>query len=184
MKKWLLLWTMALALGACSEKEGPKVWDADAMISLRAAKTAPSPKSRAEGHLTPREIVEQAWAIVNDYKDMQPVRGFADAQRDFVNERLLMWGTDIINSRLEYAPQFIEGKNTVLTRNHTPFGEQWDIDTIAYIPNRVLEAAQAIIKPAFERGDYETCYEAFDKAFTFIPITGAEYRALQARGEN
>lgn len=56
------------------------------------------------------------------------------------------------------------------------------IDTIAYIPNKVGIKAEKNIKEAYANGDYITCYELFKKAYTFYPITGAEWRALKAQG--
>lgn len=56
-------------------------------------------------------------------------------------------------------------------------------DTIGYIPNRVVEQAETAIHSAFEAGDYEECMRLFEQAYIFIPITGAEWRALKAKGE-
>lgn len=56
------------------------------------------------------------------------------------------------------------------------------MDTIGYIPNKVLKEAQDAIVEAFNAADYETCYELFDNAMIFIPTTSAEYRRLKAEG--
>lgn len=58
------------------------------------------------------------------------------------------------------------------------------IDTVAYIPNAVIEKTRREVLEALKAGDNQRCYELFDKAIVFIPITGAEYRELEARGEN
>lgn len=178
MKKILLLGVILL-LSSCGKDNDNNngKWDPNAMISLRAAQSV-----RAAGHLTPLEIVEKTlemqWYMPNG--EGKTARGFSEPQRDFTNERLLMWGTDIISQNGQYETDFIEGSDmvlimgTVLERG----------DTIAYIPNSVLRAAAKIIKPAFEAGDYATCYKTFDEAFIFIPITGAEWRALKDKNEN
>lgn len=57
-------------------------------------------------------------------------------------------------------------------------------DTVGYIPNSVVLKARELITEAFNRGDYDRCYQLFDSAYVFIPITGEKYRELKARGEN
>lgn len=56
-------------------------------------------------------------------------------------------------------------------------------DTIGYIPNRVVDQAEAAIHTAFEAEDYDECMRLFEQAYIFIPITGAEWRALKAKNE-
>lgn len=56
-------------------------------------------------------------------------------------------------------------------------------DTIGYVPNRVIKAAEAEIHKAFNAGDYEKCTQLFETAYVFQPITGAEWRALKAKNE-
>ncbi|MEG1759563.1 MAG: hypothetical protein RR258_03990 [Alistipes sp.] len=184
MKRILLLLIAVVAMVAC-DKDNNKVWDANAMISLRCAKGARSTESPANpNHLSALEIVKQAEVIIQDWQGYQTRGGFAPAQRDYVNERLLMWSTAIIDpAHGGYQADWIEARNTVLARDLGGIAEYIE-DTIAYIPNRVLIAAQKIIKPAYDRGDYDLVYKTFNEAFTFIPITGAEYRALEAKGEN
>lgn len=82
--------------------------------------------------------------------------------------------------RGEYVPAFIESTDVVLTRGSY---DDKTADTIAYISNQVMQDAQKIIKAAYDAGDYATCYAEFDKAFTFIPITGEEWRALKAENK-
>ena len=57
-------------------------------------------------------------------------------------------------------------------------------DTIAYVPNAQLEAAEKLVRAAYERGEYDRCYQILEKAYTFIPITGAQWRKLKAKNKN
>ena len=57
-------------------------------------------------------------------------------------------------------------------------------DTIAYVPNAQLEAAEKLVRAAYERGEYDRCYQILEKAYTFIPITGAQWRKLKAENKN
>ena len=184
MKNLLLLSILFIAFAACSsDDENNNVLDSDAMISLRPA--AGTKASTNPEHLSGLEIVKQATGVKLWNKDMNPDnaigRGFADAQRDTVNVRLLMWGTDIIDQDGKYVPDFIEGEDLVLVMHHD---NNIDMDTIGYIKNTTLRTAETQIKEAFEKKDYAKCYEIFDEAFTFLPITGTEWRELKAKNEN
>lgn len=177
----LLFLGIILLLTGCDKEKNSKL-DPSAMISIRAAQ---SNRASGEGHLSALEIVQKTSLMqwrTKELGGLKPERGFADSQRDFANERLLMWGTDIINVAGRYVPDFIEGFDMVLVMAKAEDDARGD--TIAYIPNGVLRAAKEIIKPAFDREDYATCYKVFDEAFTFIPITGAEWRALKDAGNN
>ena len=187
MNKYLFLFSILLLAVGCSKDKAPDnkgQLDPDAMISLRPAEGARSETN----HLAALEIVKQAYEISfihNGFPGSSHLRrGFADHQRDLnpENPRLLMYGTDIIDQYGEYTSEFIEGHDFVLTRqlSITPHL----LDTIAYIPNVVIRAAEIAIKAAYADDNYTECYRLFDTAFTFIPITGAEWRALKAEGQN
>ena len=186
MKKYLFfVFILFLAVG-CSKDNNGKL-DSNALISLRPA---PGVKSETNpSHLTALEIVEHTLELSFQNLNLLPDggawrRGFSDAQRDFdpVSPRLLMWGTDIIDQEGQYVGEFIEGEDFVLTRllSINPY----KLDTIAYVPNSIIRIAETAIKSAYARKDYRECYRIFDTAFTFTPITGAEWRALKALDQN
>lgn len=186
MKRIFVLCGMVALLAACNKEDNNGKLDPNAMIALNPA---PGVKADDPVHLTAREIVEQTYymSFINPRLGSSPElrRGFSDSQRDLVNNRLLMFGTDIIDA-FGYHTTFIEGENMVLVRmqGDDPDLEKRVRDTIAYIPNSVLREAETKIKAAYDQGDYTTCYSLFDKAFTFTPITGAEWEALKAEGKN
>ena len=43
-------------------------------------------------------------------------------------------------------------------------------DTIAYIPDAVINTARPLIESAFADENYNEVYRLFNEAFTFIPI--------------
>jgi hypothetical protein len=163
----------------------------------------------SNGHLSALEIVKQAdgvWFWNEPIYGHQAVsRGFDNLQRDTLSPALKMWGTDIISQYGLYVPDFIEGVDCILDRilyvdpvtkdtaslNYyadEPYAilsevRTW-MDTIAYIPNSVLRNAELQVKAAYANGDYTTVYKIFNEAFTFTPITGAEWRALKEQGLN
>ena len=180
MKKLILL--LAIILFASCEKEpiSKGKLDPNALISIR-------PAAGVKSYLSAKEIVKQTsdMSFYNLKMYSLPIaRGFAPAQRDTLNVRLMMWGTDIIDQQGLYHPNFIEGKDFVF-RKAVDLGHYPPIyDTLAYIPNSVITEAREKIVTAFADSNYTEVYRLFDVAFTFTPITGPEWRALKASGQN
>ncbi len=173
-----------LAFTGCNDETTNGLLDPNATIKIRPALVNDHLSSlRSANHLTGLEIVQLTDGMYFQYDSVTYERGFSPAQRDTVEPCLKMWATDIIDQEGNYHPRFIEATDCVLIRIHNLDQESEWIDTIAYVPNDVLRNAQAIIKPAYDTGDYATCYQAFDSAFVFIPITGAEWRALKEQGQ-
>ena len=114
--------------------------------------------------------------------------------RDFENRRFLYSGKYVIYtegvlgmyivgaSDLIYESRLDSLGNTIDPRFDLDYHGAMTMDTIAYIPNKILKKAQDGIIAAFNAGDYETCYELFDNAFIFIPTTGEKYRKLKELG--
>lgn len=196
MKKAILLLLIVAAFCACNKDNDTftvdpmakiklipdlNAWNTDALRSAQSDTT----------HLSAFEIVKQATAIQyynkmgSDIDTTCTDRGFDEGQRDTLSSipTLSMWATDIISSEGLYVPDFIESKNCILVHFDTtkPYGSPRD--TIAYIPNAVIRAAQIAIKEAYDIKDYVTVYKIFNEAFTFRPITGAEYRALKSTNQ-
>lgn len=191
MKKFILLGIMAGALLACSKDDkGSSTLDPNAKLALNGA-TAVKSEANPE-HLSIREIVERASAI-NFVTDQygETGRGFADTQRDLENNRLLMYGSDIIEPHEGgLNPFFIKAwDNVIVCRTYfpgqtDPVGRPLSIlDTIAYLPNSEFKAAYEAVMKAYNAGDFKEVYRLFQNAYTFYPITGAEWRALKAQGK-
>lgn len=187
MKKLFYL-LIAVVLIACKTDE-PKAFvikDTD-MISIRPSQgTAMKVKATEPTHLSALEIVKQTTEIAFIWADInKPVgRSFASEQRDTVSAtpKLLMWATDVIMLDGTLQTDFITATDVVLV--HYELNTPTNRDTIAYIPNSVLKTAETAIRAAYEAKDIEACYTAFNTAYTFTPITGAEWRALKLAGQN
>lgn len=208
----VLLALGAYVLSSCEKDKG--LLKSDATISLREKAGVRKSSTRAEdAHFSAANIVKYTDQMFFINKTLYPnsdrvARGFADGQRDVAGERLMMWGDDVIYNG-NIINDFIGGQNVVLvcarTENDgtlmTPprddsgyyvNGREYTyaqdgaiiFDTIAYIPNATLRKAYTEIHAAFDREDYTTVYQLFDDAFRWIPITGAEWQALKAKGEN
>ena len=190
MKKLIYL-LLLIAACSCSSKDEPKAFkiDSNAMISIKpsvGAWRAPSfIKTNDTTHLSALEIVKQAEGImfynISVYGDQPVGRGFSASQRDTISPMLKMWGTDIIDQDGNYVPDFIESTDCILRKITNVDKPNMVIDTIAYISNSVLRNAETQIKEAYAKKDNESVYKIFNEAFTFTPITGAEWRALKTQ---
>ena len=120
-------------------------------------------------------------------------RGFAPEQRDTINCRLGYPATDVIMPPIGLSTVFTHNYHdlvivvkvqdgVVLHPNSIKICNENQLDTVAYIPNSVFRNAGQEIAKAYEEEDYEKCYELFDKAYVYIPITGEKWRALKAAG--
>lgn len=188
MKKLLFTTVLALIFMSCEDKFQ---LEPGAMISIRPASSVQNSslqKVKADQsvyeHLSDMEIVKQTIGLsfqnVPLFGNQAADRGFSDSQRDTLSDPpcLKMFGTDIIYEGRYYA-DFIESTDCILFR---ALNNQRD--TIGYISNSILRNAEIQIKTAFANEDIEEVYRIFNEAFTFIPATGAEWRALKANNEN
>ena len=171
MKKLIsLLFIFGLLLSCDPKPEIDKgQLDPNAKIVLRPDKSV---RTRAIiGGYTGLQVVQEAVNIYwrshwfdNRYYDDEKIiaRTFIEELKDYNKPALLMWGTDIISQEGDFYKDFIYGYNVVITDNNN--------DTIAYIPDAVINTARPLIESAFADENYNEVYRLFNEAFTFIPI--------------
>lgn len=173
MKKIVLLLTVMIAMVACEDKvkeiDKGKL-DPDATILIRPGKGV---KTRAlVSDLTAQQIVEDALVITwqshyfdNKYEEVAKFisRGFNEQQKDFELPALKMLGIDVISADGNYYRD--------LTYAFDVFIVNTDRDTIAYVPNQVINDARIAIEAAFADENYTEVYDLFNTAFTFLPIS-------------
>lgn len=189
MKKLFYL-LIAVALIACKSDE-PKAFvikDTD-KIAIRASSTAVKAPSAIEAtntaHLSALEIVKQATLIEFKHTGETWGRTFSSELRDLTTPKLLMWATDVIALDGQLQEDFLIATDVMFVRYSTNSGDPNNvIDTIAYIPNATLRAAEIAIRKAYADKDIDACYSVFNTAYTFTPITGAEWKALKSAGQN
>jgi hypothetical protein len=130
MKK-LVFVVIVLSFISC-KKDNSGLLNPNAMISIWPAGHV-GIITKATEHLSNYEIVRQAESLSCENEITGGgSRGFAKHQRDTINVRLLMYGTDIIDQDGNYTGEFIESKNFVLRRNLAPLNATPIRDTIAY----------------------------------------------------
>ena len=194
-----LLLLGAILLTACNPKQEPakpKGLDPATKLYINVRNqpmrvTTATDTTTAEDPIpTPREVVEQAITFLFTDPETgltdRPL-GIADEQKDLENERIVMWGGQIMNDhhnkegRLELDDYFLKVRDlrilAVLRDGET---EQ---RIIAYIPNKRMEEAEAAITTAYKEGRYDDVYRLFQELYTAIPTTTARWKALKAKGE-
>jgi hypothetical protein len=194
MKKALILLAIIFAIVSCSKDEKPSRFrlDSSAMIYIKPNQNSNSKKLSFSGkysseHLSNLEIVKLGTTMrfYNDsLSNNECVGGFAGKDTISAVPAFLRYGTDIINEngfgKPYLVPDFIYAYDIVIEI----FKSNTDHDTIAYIPNAVIENARLNIKAALAAKDTASVYTIFNSAFTFIPITGSEYRELKRQNLN
>ncbi len=189
MKKLLLLFIAPLLVACGGDDEEPKqkIWNPNATVLIKPDKSAflQTKSSENSKHLSALEIVKQGDYIefMTTYFDNKPVkepfstnRGFSDEQKDYTIPALKMWGTDIIDQEGVFVKDFIYAYDMVVCNAQTE-------DTIAYIPNKVLQDVRKPLEKAYAEKRYEDVYKMFDEAFTFRPITHKEWEELKKQGK-
>lgn len=139
-----------------------------------------------EGLLTPREIVEKSLNFCLDAPDgsfSNGLVGISDEMKDLDNERIKMWGEQIIDRDGQLVEFFMKAKNVRICTGEYPDKDNFR-NIIAYIPNKVMQEGWVKIKKAYDAGNYDEVYRLFQEVYTAIPITPSEYAKLRERGEN
>lgn len=185
MRAYIIILAGLLALTSCckSNEDKPNILK-DVTLNINI-KDGLRSSGKNQTLLTPAEIVEKCVGMefFATEDNVLSTRGFADAQRDYVNNRLKMWASDIIRERdgiIELQTYFLTARDVTLLQG---INEDRS-DTIAYIPNAVLEKAYKEIKEAFEKKEYQKVYDLFETAYTAIPTTGEIYKQLKKEGKN
>lgn len=141
-----------------------------------------------DGLLTPREIVEQAGMFVFKHPDGRENTNISilPSQKDLENERIKMWGEQVIHADGTLNDYFITLRNVRLVApnkldkdgNMLP-----ELNVVGYIPNEVMERAEKEIRKEYAAGNYDKVYKLFQDAYTATPINLEMWEALQKEGK-
>lgn len=171
MKKLLFILSVLFFAFACEPEDVSKgQLDPNAMIVIKPAKGVQL-RSTVSG-LTALEVVERAHAITyqshytsNVYNDNPIITGrsFRSEDKDYEIPALLMAGIDVINIEGNYYKDFTNAFSVFITDINQ--------DTIAYVPDAVINSARPLIEQAYSDENYTEVYRLFNEAFTFLPIS-------------
>lgn len=178
MKKIILfLIIIGFALVGCKDRNQNIVdkgqMNPNAMILLRPA-SGVQLRSAIAG-LTALQVVEYANSIhfqshyfdngFNDVaKDMS--RQFDDVQKDYETPALKMYGYDVISPDGIYYRDFTNAFSVYIVN----VDNTNKVDTLAYIPDSVINNTRPLIEQAYNDENYTEVYRLFNEAFTFMPI--------------
>lgn len=194
--KILAVVAVVMAVTACNGKDKPNGrLEQGAMLYINVKNgNLKSMDVRAtddrEGLLTPREIVEQAGMFMFTHPDGKKDSNIsiAPSQKDVENERIKMWGEQVIHADGTLNDYFITLRDVRLV---APFPKDengnyiyTDKDNVVgYIPNEVMERAEREIRKEYAAGNYDKVYKLFQDAYTATPINLEMWEALQKEGK-
>lgn len=181
---------MVMAVTACNGKEKPKgQLKQGAMIYVnikeKGLKAMEGTTNTDEKLYTPEEVVKEALNFCLDTPEgvINGLNGISDEMKDFENNRIKMWGEQIIDRDGELVEYFMKCKNVRICNGKYPDKDNHR-NIIAYIPNKVMQEGWIKIKKAYDAGNYDEVYRLFQEVYTAIPITPSEYQKLVEKGEN
>lgn len=177
MRKWFLMAVVGIVFAACEKKNEPYEFKTDEMVYLNGVEQ-PKFKSTDTQHSL-YDILREPRLFMNVRLEGHQVNGyrfFDTPQRDTINNRLLMYATDIINERGELIYDFITATNVFIYIENG--------DTVGYVPQSVIDSARVQIEALYAQERYDEIYELFHTAFSFFTCTGQEYKDIMAGGGN
>lgn len=177
--KTITLLVMGLALAGCNHTNKPKVLDKGAMlyVNVKEDGTRAVDESGEEVLFTPREIVQNCNNFCFDDKDglVNALGGISEEMRDLENNRLKMWGEQIINADGTLNDYFMTCRNVrvldgrLVNPNLKGLkNPPVDYAIVAYIPNKVMKEGWVKIQKAYKEGNCDEVYRLFQEVYTAI----------------
>lgn len=185
-----------LALTACNGDKPKGKLEQGAMLyinvkngNLKSMDVRATDGDNKDGLLTPREIVEQAFMMVFTDPETGKKDGnisIAPQQKDVENERIKMWGEQVIREDGTLNEYFITIRDLRITApnkidkdgNMIP-----GFNVTGYVSNATMERAEREIRKAYADGDFDKVYKLFQEAYTATPINSEMWEALRKEGK-
>lgn len=178
-----------MAVTACNESKPKGQLKQGAMVYInvkeKGLKAMEGDTNTEEKLYTPAEIVKEALNFCLETPDghKNVLNGISDEMKDYENNRIKMWGEQIISRDGELVEYFMKSKDVRICNGKYPDKDNHR-NIIAYIPNKVMQEGWIKIKKAYDAGNYDEVYRLFQEVYTAIPITPSEYQKLREKGEN
>ena len=194
--KILAVLAVVMAVTACNGKDKPNGrLEQGAMLYINVKNgNLKSMDVRAtdnkDGLLTPREIVETASMFVffDPTQNRNSNVSILPPQKDVENERIKMWGEQVIREDGTLNEYFIMLRDVRIVapfptdENGNPIYTDKD-NVTGYIPNEVMERAEKEIRKEYAAGNYDKVYKLFQDAYTATPINLEMWKALKKEGK-
>ena len=175
-KTFLLMMFVGILLTACENGNEPYQFKAGEFVYLNGVEQPKFKSTTTQYSIA--EIVRLPNLFIKIYVPEygKGYRSFSDKQRDTINNRLLMYATDVLCEDGTLIYDFIGASDVHLQIENG--------DTVGYIPQSVIDNAREQIESLYAQERYDEIYELFHTAFVFYPCTGEEYKQIVANGEN
>ncbi len=179
---------VGLALGSCG-KDDPKQKRPDVMTQMTIhVKDNPSLKSLRADEATEETIsVEECMRRMNKMlsipkgSNYQAVYYISEEAKDYTTNSIKMPALAIILEDGRINDELGTDRDFVLVQDGLGTGK---MDTVGYIPNRVVHGAFAEAKRLHAEERYEDMVKLFTSAFVAHPCTAKQYEALKTQGLN
>lgn len=193
--KLLAVVAVVMAVTACNGDKPNGRLEQGAMLyinvkngNLKSMDVRATDGDNKEGLLTPREIVETATAMVFAHPDGRKNTNISilPEQKDVENERIKMWGEQVIHEDGTLNEYFITLRDVrIVAPNKLDKDGKMipDFNVTGYIPNEVMERAEREIRKEYAAGNYDKVYKLFQDAYTATPINLEMWEALQKEGK-
>ena len=211
MKKLMIMMLMLGAFASCTKNtKTPEVPETPEKPTIKLDITTPiyvnyketATKADGNGHESAEYIVknvafvgfkalydEESGRYSGNYTNLGLDEEWYNDRRDFENNRFVFAGGDAVNpdgtpgdffyfDNIVFTICVLNGKR-VFPLDVKTFDCQHD--TVAYIPNAVMDEIRAEIKQGIAEGDLEKCKRVFNEKFVFVPCTGAEWRKWETK---
>lgn len=177
---------VSLTLVGCG-KDDPKQKRPDVMTQMTIhVKDNPSLKSLRADETTEETIsVEECMRRMNTMLSIprgekrQAAFAITEELKDYTSNSIKMRAITIIREDGSIADEFGTSKDFVLVEESAR-----GVDTVGYIPNRVVHEAFAEAKRLHAEERYEDMVKLFTSVFVAHPCTAKQYKELKAKGLN
>lgn len=179
---------LAVVLGTIScGKDDPKQKRPDVMTQMTIhVKANPALKALRADDATEETItVDECMRRTNTMlsipkgRDNQAVFAITEDIKDYATNSIKMRAITIIDEQGNIGDELGTAKDFVLVEQSIR-----GVDTVGYIPNRVVHEAFAEAKRLHKEERYEDMVKVFTSVFVAHPCTAKQYEALKAKGLN
>lgn len=178
---------LAVVLGTIScGKDDPKQKRPDVMTQMTIhVKDNPSLKALRADEAEATISVEEGMRRMNRLlsipkgRDSQAAYHISEEMKDYTTNSIKMRAISIIDERGDIVDDFGAAKDFVLVEESAR-----GVDTVGYIPNKVVHEAFAEAQRLHKEERYEDMVKLFTGVFIAHPCTAKQYEALKAKGLN
>lgn len=194
MKKYFVTIIVAAILASCNGKDNGLLDPAASLYlngrEVLGTKGESDPLCKTDTQELPsvKDVIKQG-ALIQAYAMFGPLDsgevslGIDDLWRDTINDRFDLPSYHVIRWDGTLETYDVNGDIGIIDFKDA-FIINWEVDTIAYFPEKTIRSVQAAVTEAYNNENYEECYRLFRDGIIFTPTTGAIFKNLVENGLN